>query len=110
MFRKNSMRSVPSQVRQVDCEKGGGNIYYMDYFMNIFYLIDNQLSAENQNPEKKDELDQEILNLLGENTEISVLGPELQPQLAEKWSNILRVGLEKTAKQTLMKEYTIPSN
>lgn len=57
------------------------------------------------------ELDSELLMALGETTEDAPkFGPNIHPILADRWQPILRRGISKEAKESLMKEYLVPEN
>lgn len=56
-------------------------------------------------------LDPEILKALGEATDTSPeFGPEIHKNLVQLWSPILKKGLSKETKETLLKEYLVPTN
>lgn len=57
------------------------------------------------------ELDSDILSALGETTEEAPkYGPKIHEKLSGLWSPILKKGLNKEAKEKLVKEYLIPEN
>lgn len=57
------------------------------------------------------ELDTELLQALGDpSDDIPVYGPDIHEKLALRWLPLLKKGIEKDAKDKLLKEYAIPSN
>ncbi|XP_047984704.1 uncharacterized protein LOC125235531 [Leguminivora glycinivorella] len=56
-------------------------------------------------------IDAELLTALGEATdEAPKYGEQIHPDLAQRWLPILRKGMDKNAKDELIKEYSIPEN
>lgn len=76
-------------------------------------LIPN-LEESNQgegSEEQTPELDPDTLTALGETTEEApTLGPKIHDTLSGLWLPILRKGINKEAKEKLLKEYPIPEN
>ncbi|KAL0871198.1 hypothetical protein ABMA27_004971 [Loxostege sticticalis] len=57
------------------------------------------------------QLDPEVLSALGEATDSGpVLGQEIHNNLSQLWLPLLKKGMEKEAKDKLLKQYLIPSN
>ncbi|XP_063635029.1 uncharacterized protein LOC134805713 [Cydia splendana] len=70
-----------------------------------------QPQAEAGDIETAPVLDAELLTALGEATDDAPkYGENIHPDLAQRWLPILRKGMDKEAKDKLIKEYSIPEN
>lgn len=57
------------------------------------------------------DLDDEILKLLGDAPEPeTIFGAAVHKDIAARWHNVLKIGLTKDCKESIFKEYLIPSN
>lgn len=67
---------------------------------------DKENSTENM-----PKIDPSILELLGEDpTKDDAVGPDILPEIAERWNKIFKVGLEKDARKELTKKYPASGN
>lgn len=104
---------------------------YPQILTNVFYVITEQETKtitedtpqqENSNvevspepattdAEHAEELDVEFLSALGDSApDTPIYGEKIHETLAQRWLPILRRGIPKEAKETLLKEQTIPEN
>ncbi|XP_073943369.1 uncharacterized protein [Choristoneura fumiferana] len=63
------------------------------------------------NEEKTEVIDPDVLLILGDPAEeINKFGPEINENIASRWTPILKKGLGKEEKDTITKQYQVPSN
>ncbi|KAJ8968787.1 hypothetical protein NQ314_002095 [Rhamnusium bicolor] len=111
-FRRESYSSSPKRVRSSKTLKGSQKRDNGEQTSSRVEEQDKENSPNNNILLVSDpELDQEILNCLGEDPEAGkVRGIELHKALVPRWKNILSNGMTKEIKTELMVKYPIPVN
>ena len=60
---------------------------------------------------KNNETNDEYIDLLGDDNLDDILdGEPIDEKISEKWAKILKLGLQKETKQSLLKKYPVPKN
>ncbi|XP_063635044.1 uncharacterized protein LOC134805741 [Cydia splendana] len=123
---KRNRRVIPVLPDSSDSEEKSGK--YLENIIDDAPVIENNEELEMPVPNSNEEpppqpqaeagdietapvLDAELLTALGEATDDAPkYGENIHPDLAQRWLPILRKGMDKEAKDKLIKEYSIPEN